>query len=294
MIDGIALNPGDSRVIRAHLALAHAVFQIQIDQVQHDFGILRIKLRPHALDQLFTHLLLRNRLAVAALGGHGIIGIRNGDDTCDIGNIFPLQPVGIASPVIAFVMVVCPDAQIRGLLDTGENPVAVNRVELDLVKLFVGQFAVLVDDRVRDTDLPYVVEQPRKVYLFAVLLGFARLPGNLRGVHGHTGRVTVGVFVFGVDGRRKRLCRLLEQVMHVLLFFSVAFNLLLPAALQFAAHVLQGKNVQKRRGRNNGHILQGNAVHKHLAHGGNDRKAGEQQQRNAHVAAQPVEILKND
>ena len=188
----------------------------------------------------------------------------------------------------------CPDAQIRRLLDAGEDLIAINRVELDLAELFVGQFAVLVDDRVRDTDLPYVVEQPRKVYLFAVLLGFARLPGNLRGVHGHAGRVAVGVFVLGVDGRRQRFCRLFEQVMHVLLFFSVAFNFLLPAALQFAAHVLQGKNVQKRRGRNNGHILQGNAVHKHLTHGGNDGKAGEEQQRNAHVAAQPVEILKND
>ena len=111
-------------------------------------------------------------------------------------------------------------------------------MELDLAELFVGQFAVLVDDGVGDADLPHIVKQRRKIHLFTVVIRFARIPGNLRGVHGHTGRVTVGVFVFGVDGRRKRLCRLLEQVMHVLLFFSVAFNLLLPAALQFAAHIL--------------------------------------------------------
>ena len=105
--------------------------------------------------------------------------------------------------------------------------------------------------------------------------------------------MAVGIGVLGVDGRRKRLGRLFKQRVFLLLLFLVVLDFQLPPAFDLPAHILQREHIQHNRQEGNGHVVQRNAVHEYLQHGGNDAEAGEQQ-RNPDVAVQNPAILHDD
>ena len=191
-------------------------------------------------------------------------------------------------------MVVCPDAQIRRLLDAGEDLVAVDRVHFDLGKFFICQLAVLIDDRVRHADLTHVMQQRREIHLLAVFFALARLPGDLNGVHGHAGGMTVGVFVLGVDGVGQRFRRLFKHGVLFLLRLFIGLDFHLPGVLHLARHVLKGKYVEQGRHGDDGHIVQRHAVHKHLKYRCDDRAARKDQQRPPHIPSQVFTVLQYD
>ena len=99
------------------ITLLHDILFIHIQQMQHDPGKLWIKLCLDPLDQFLAHHLLGNRLTITALAGHGIISICHRYDPGDLRDIIPLQPLRIASSVIAFVMIIGPHTQIGRLAD---------------------------------------------------------------------------------------------------------------------------------------------------------------------------------
>ena len=256
MAEPVAAYLGGEHLIHPCILLAHAVFDIQVNEVQHDLRVRGIKLRPHALDQLLAHLLLGDRVAVAALGCHGVVCVSHRNDPRDLGDVFALQPLGISPAVESLVVVVRPDAQVRGLLDSGEDLVPVNRVELDLGVLLVGQLAILVDDGVGDADLAYVVQQRREIHFLAILVRFARLPGDPGGILGYAVRVAVGTPVLGVDSGRQRLRRLFEQVVQLLLLFLIVFDLQVPRTIHLAVHILERQHIQQRRHGNDRHVVE--------------------------------------
>ena len=71
---------------------------------------------------------------------------------------------------------------------------------LDNLILFVGKFAVLVEYRSRNAYLTYVMQESCVIDLFAVLFILACELGDLSGILGDSGRVTLGVRVLGIDG----------------------------------------------------------------------------------------------
>ena len=132
-----------------------------------------------------------------------------------------------------------PDAQIRGLLDGGQDLVAIDRVKLDLRKLLIGQLAILIDHGIRHANLTHIMEQPGKIHLFAFFCGFACLPRNLGGILRHPGRVAVRILVFRIDGRRQSLGGLLKQRMFPFLPFLVELDLQIPCMRHLAAQIPQ-------------------------------------------------------
>ena len=124
-------------------------------------------------------------------------------------------------------MIVCPDTQIRRLLDARKDLIAVNRMELNLRKLFISQPAVFIDDRVWNTDLADIVEQRREIDPLAFLVRFSRFTGNLLPAFSFSGLVfrcnagytagqedgnDAGAFVVGVDLRGHLVDGLLDAL----------------------------------------------------------------------------------
>ena len=72
------------------LALPHYVLGIKVDEVEHYSSVIGIKLSAQALYDLLADYLLRDRITVASLRGHGVVGVGNSDYTGDIGDILAL------------------------------------------------------------------------------------------------------------------------------------------------------------------------------------------------------------
>lgn len=142
-VDAFAAHGRRRPQVCAGCRLLHTVFGVQVDHMDHDLGKVRIKLRPDALDQLLSHDVLGNGVAVAAVGGHGVVGIRHGDDPRDLGDGLALEPFGIASSVVPLVVITRADREPRGLLDAGQDLASCDRMSLDLLEFFVSQPALL-------------------------------------------------------------------------------------------------------------------------------------------------------
>ena len=93
----------------------HAVILILPDQFQHNFRNLRIELASFSLLEFPRYNLLGEHTAVASLGGHGIVGIRNPDDSCNLRDFGSRKSVRIAFSVIALMMPPCTDGNVRDL-----------------------------------------------------------------------------------------------------------------------------------------------------------------------------------
>lgn len=85
----------------------HLIFRILIDHLQHNRGITRVKLTSAALCYLTSYLFLRHDIPIAALGGHGIICIRNTYNPCHFRYLLSPQPVRISCPIITLMMPPC-------------------------------------------------------------------------------------------------------------------------------------------------------------------------------------------
>ena len=83
----------------------------------HDLCKFRIKLGARALDDLFPNACLGDGIPVAPPRSHGIIGIRNGDDPCDFGDILALKLIGIAPAVRSLMVEPGADYKVRILID---------------------------------------------------------------------------------------------------------------------------------------------------------------------------------
>ena len=79
----------------------------------HDLGVFRIELRSDALHDLLSYYVLRYRVTVAPVGSHGIICVRNSDDTCELRYILTFESFRISSSVVTLMMIARTDLEPR-------------------------------------------------------------------------------------------------------------------------------------------------------------------------------------
>ncbi len=79
--------------------------------------------------------------------------------------------------------------------------------------LFIGEFAGLVDNSVRYTDLAHIVEQSRPIDLFLFPVALSHPPGNLAAVVGNPHGMAPGIFVLGVYGFGQNLHNIIVKLL---------------------------------------------------------------------------------
>jgi hypothetical protein len=133
---------------------------------------LRIELNPGELPELGHRLLARQRRQpVGARRRHRLEGVGHVEDPRQHRDLVAHQAVRIARAVVPLV-VVPNDRQLRGQLrHRGDDVRADHRVRVHDRALFARQEARLVEDAVRNADLPDVVEQPAPFQGLELLLG---------------------------------------------------------------------------------------------------------------------------
>ncbi len=148
---------------------------------------------------------LRHRRAVGAVGRHRVVGVAGEEDAGAERDRLAGEAVGVAAAVPALVGG-ADDRPDRGEeLDRPDDPLADDRVLLDLVPLLVGQRAGLVEGPARDGELADVVEGGG-VAEHPQLLGVHPEPAaDGSGVVDDRARVLGRVGVLRLERRRERL-----------------------------------------------------------------------------------------
>ena len=82
--------------------------------IKEDGDQFRIKMYTGTLGQFSPCLLIGKGLSVGTVGGHAVIGIRNGNDSGPYGNLFPRQPIRVAGSIIMFVMMLNEGKDVGG------------------------------------------------------------------------------------------------------------------------------------------------------------------------------------
>ena len=200
-------------------ALAHLILKVFVDKVEHKACVLGVKLCSGAFDDLLTHSLLRDRIAVTSLRGHSVVGIRDCYHTRYFRYFLAFKSLGITVAVIAFVMIVRTHTEIREVGDAFEYLYAFCGMLLYNAVFFVGELSVLVDDASRNTDLSDIVQQRRVVNILAFLLALSAHLRKLFGIIRDSRRMTVSVLVLRIYRVYERCRSLIEQAS--LFFFSL-------------------------------------------------------------------------
>ena len=134
MIDLFTAQTGRICNVCSGYALSHLIFRIKIKQVYHALGKFGIKLCTATLDQFLSHNMLWDCITITPVRCHSVIGICHSDDPRDLGDGFALKPFGVASSVVALVVIARTDREPRGFLDDGQYLTALNGVLLDLLE----------------------------------------------------------------------------------------------------------------------------------------------------------------
>ena len=172
---------------------------------------LRVELRPGAADDLLDGETMGGGLPVGPFRRDRVVGVGEGHDPGPHGDLPPLQLVGIAGPVVAFVVGPDDPGDLLELDDGTEDVLAPGGMLLDQLELGVGQLAGLIQDALRNGDLAHVVEERGQFEVAQLLLAEAHFCGDLHREFRDPGRVKAGVFVLGVDGRNQGLDRRHEE-----------------------------------------------------------------------------------
>ena len=227
--------------------LAHVVFLVLVDHVDHLRREERVELRAHLLDDDLSYGRLRERIPVASLGCHSIVSVSHSDDPGELGNIVALELVRVASSVESLVVMVGADAEVGELYDTGEDVLADRGVFLDLLVFFVCQLALLVDDLVGYSDLADIVQECREVDLVALFLVLADHACDHFRVARDSRGVTVCVLVLGIDSARECFRGLFEESLRALLLGRQVFDPEVVGVRIGLVHVLKCEQVEQER-----------------------------------------------
>ena len=212
-----ATRLGDERDRRSGLWLASGVVDagcpVGLREGVHDLGI---ELDPGELPELGHRLLTRERRqAIGARCRHRLEGVGHVEDPRQHRDLVAHQAVGIAGAVVPLV-VVSNDRQLgRQPRHRGDDVRADHRVRVHDRALLPGQEARLVEDAVRNADLPDVVEQPTPLQGLELLLG---PPHHAPDVHrDHLDPLAVAGCPVApcVDGLRQAGHRLGEHLAHL-------------------------------------------------------------------------------
>ena len=123
-----------------------------------------IEVRAAHLVQLNDSLIMRARLAVNPIVGHGFVGVHHRQDACPDGDVLAVQALWVTGAVIFFLMGI----DIWG--DMGKLPEGLHHVgahggmELHHCPLVQGEGTVLAQDAVGNADFADIVEQTCPIY----------------------------------------------------------------------------------------------------------------------------------
>ena len=174
-----------------------------LDQFQQHIGYSGIELLPGFLLKLGDDLRHGQRLAVGAVGGHGVQGIAGVDDARLDRNLLSFEAVRVSRAIPSLVLGPNDRAQRGKERNGGEDAFADHRVLAHDGKFLRRQRPGLLQDVAGDADLADVVEQG-SVLEQAQLVGgqVESLPHVDRELGGFP-RVRLGVAVFCIQGGRQ-------------------------------------------------------------------------------------------
>ena len=144
-------------------------------------------------------------MLVVPLGSHRVKGVGYRDDSRLHGNLIARQTLRITSAVDHFVMHVHAGEKVAHRRNLRHDLVALLRMRLHDLKLFVRKRRRFLQDPVIDTNLAHIMKQGADANPFDFLGGQTQA---LRGGHGesrHALRVAARVRIFTVDSSRQRL-----------------------------------------------------------------------------------------
>ena len=136
---------------------------------------------------------------IYTVGGHGVIGIRHGDDPCNQRDIVAGQSIRIPLAVQAFVVIARADIESGDHVDILQDLGAGGRVPLHHLVFLLRQLAGLVQDGIRNTNLSDVVQKTDKADVGNFNLGEAQLCGDGCGVLRNTAGMTSCILVLGIN-----------------------------------------------------------------------------------------------
>ena len=138
--------------------------------------------------------------------------------------------------------------KVQDLLDKFEEvsggTFANDRMLLNGIVFLISKASFLIDDRVLDTDLTYIMKKRREIDLSALILIHAGKPGDLLRILSDSGRMTVGIPVFGIDGINKRFRSLLKERLSGLLFFDKKIDLSLISGAYFLINIADSDDIE--------------------------------------------------
>ena len=143
---------------------------VGLDDAREDLDDLRVELRAALAEQLGQRDLVRQRLAVGAVGTHRVPGVAAGDDPRLERDLLAGEAVRVAAAVPALVVRADDQTDVaHEAADAVEHLLALDRVGLDQLPLVRVELAGLVDDLLGDRDLAHVVQQGCELEVAALL-----------------------------------------------------------------------------------------------------------------------------
>src|SRR5262249_8085489 len=173
----------------------------------------RIELRSGCLVQSAQRLLGKEPLAIWPVGRHRVVRVADEDDPRLDRDLVANEPVGIAVTVEPLVTVAHDRPHLFEPVDRGDDLLAELRVSLDDLALRGRQRSRLRQDRLRDADLPDVVEERAELEPLQRCALETELPADLQGEVGDPARVRRRVLVVGLERVRKGLDGLEERAL---------------------------------------------------------------------------------
>ena len=150
--------------------LAHIVILVLVYHVKHHLRDPRVKLRAFVRFYLPAHRGLGKDRTIAPSRRHGIIGVRHGYYPRDLRDVLTRKAVGIALPVVSFMMPPRPGEDRRDRGDGGKHDISCDGMKLHQLKLFFCELPRLVYDIIRNMYLSHIMKKAGDID--RILLGF--------------------------------------------------------------------------------------------------------------------------
>jgi len=119
---------------------------------------LGVELAPNSLSKPHAGDSTRHRVAIRPVGGHGVIGIRDGDDPREKRNVVSSKTVWISLAINSFVMMADDGCDFSVVIDLRENALSNLRVLFHLPSLSERERTRLLEQAGREPDLSHVVD----------------------------------------------------------------------------------------------------------------------------------------
>lgn len=164
----------------------------------------RVKLGLDGLGESESRHSAWHRVAVWSMRGHGVVGVGHGDDTGEQRDVGAAQPIGVAVPVDAFVVMADDPSNFRVVVNLREDSLADSAVLLHATPFIKCQCTRFFEKAHREPDLPNIVHQTSQMNEPLLLLGKPHPCGDITRVDrygsGVAGRVLVPSVESGDQG----------------------------------------------------------------------------------------------